>query len=71
MFKLSIGLEHGVGVDREARHDVFHRRKLVTLVEETQSEGLADLVDYLQAGRDARAGAQVELDHGTSVHLAT
>ena len=54
MFELAICLEHGVRIDRKASNDVFDRRQLVALAQEAETEGLADLVDHLKIGRDAR-----------------
>ena len=60
--RLAIGLEHGVGVDGEARDHVFDARQLVTGFEVAQAQRLFDLLHELQVGRYARRGVQTELD---------
>ena len=70
VLELPVGLEHGVGVDRQGRHHFFHRGQLVTLASRP-TEGPAHLLDDLQIGRHPRAGVQMELDHLTSIYLDT
>ena len=63
MLQLPVGLEHGVRVDRQARHHVLDRRQLVALAQQAEPQRLPHLLDHLQVRRDAGAGVQVELDH--------
>ncbi len=63
VLELAVGLEDRVRVDREVAHDLFDRRQLVALAQEAEPEGLPDLLDDLQVGRDAGARIEMELDH--------
>ncbi len=69
VLELAVGLEHGVGVDREPRHHVFDRGELITFGEQAEPERLPHLLDQLQVWRDARAPVQVKLDQRSSLHL--
>ena len=55
--------EHRVRVDREARDHLLHGRELVAHFEEPESQRVADLLDDLLVGRDARARVEMEFDH--------
>ena len=63
VFEFPVRLEHRVRVDRHLRHHVLDRGQLVTLGQQPQPHGLADLLDQLHVGGDAGAAVQMELDH--------
>ena len=69
VLELAVGLEHRVGVDGELCHDLLDRRQLIALVQESQPQRLADLLDDLEIGGDAGAAVQVELDHEDLIYL--
>ena len=66
--EVPVGLEHGVGVDRQLGHHLLGGRQLVARLEEPELQRLMDLLDQLQVGGDARGGVELELDHPLSFH---
>ena len=67
--QLAVGLEHGVRVDRQPRHDVLDGRQLVALTQQPQPQPVPDLVHHLQVGRHTRSAVERELDHDDSIYL--
>ena len=63
VLQLPVGLQHRVGVDGQLADHLLDRRQLVAFPQQAQAEGLADLLDDLEVGGDARTTVQVELDH--------
>ena len=63
MFEFAVGLEHGVRVDGDAGHHLFHRRQLVAFVQQSEPQCLPDLLHELLVGGDAGTRVEVELDH--------
>jgi hypothetical protein len=63
VFQLSIGLEHGVGIDGEARHHVLYGGELVAYLEQSESQGAANLVHQLQVWCDTGTRVEMKLDH--------
>jgi len=59
-FEVTVGLEHGVRVDRQGGDDVLDPRKLVTAAQVPQPQRVLDLMYQLQVGRDARAWVKPE-----------
>jgi hypothetical protein len=56
-------MEDRVRVDRQAPHDLFNRRQLISGPEDPETDCLPHLLHELQIRRDARAPVEVELDH--------
>ncbi|GAB1821681.1 hypothetical protein HerbRD11066_48450 [Herbidospora sp. RD11066] len=72
MFELAVGLEDGVGVDRELRDDLFDGGELIALPEQAEAHGLPDLLNQLKVGRDSRPAVEMELDHlRSSIYLVS
>ena len=67
--ELAVGLQHRVRVDRQAAHDLLHRRQLVARPEDPQPHRLPHLLHELEIGRDARTGFQMKLDHASPLSL--
>src|SRR6266542_361088 len=61
--QLPVGLQHGVGVDRQRLGDLADRRQLLTGFEHAEPQRLFDLLHELHVGGDVGAAVQVELDH--------
>ena len=57
-----VRLEDGVRVDRQARDDFLHRRKLVAGPEDAELDGVPHLLHELQIGRNPGARVEMELD---------
>ena len=71
VLELAVRLEHGVGVDRQARHHLLDRRQLVALPQQAQPQRVAHLLDDLQVRRHAGAAIEMELDHGYTIYLGS
>ena len=61
--KVAIGLKDRVRVYRQLGNDLLSRRQLVAWLEESQLQGLMDLLDQLKISGDTGAGVKLELDH--------
>ena len=67
MFELVVGLEDGVGVDGDLRHDLLDRRQLVAYLELTQAQRMLDLLGKLQIGDEPGFAVEVKRDHRPSL----
>ena len=47
MLELPVGLQHRVGIDRDLCDDLLHRRQLITLTQNAETQRLADLLHQL------------------------
>ena len=65
--ELAVGLEDGVGIDREAADHLLDGRELIAGMQDPEPHGLLDLLHELEIGGDARAGVQAKLDHFPSL----
>ena len=65
VLELAVGLQHGVGVDRERPDHLLDRRQPVTRREETEPQRVLHLPDQLLVGRHARGRVEPELDGHT------
>ena len=68
LLEIAVGLEHGVGVDRERGDDVLHPWQLVSVNQIAEAQRVLDLVDELKVRRDARARLEAE-HHRRDRHL--
>ena len=64
MLQLLVCLQHRVRVDRKTRDHLLQGRELVANLEEPEAQRVADLLDDLLVGRDARALVEMKFNHG-------